>query len=227
MLFRQKKQPNLWGKIRLYLWPRRSFSRSLRYLGKRLLRIPARPHIVALGLAIGVFFAVTPLYGFHILLAVFCAWICSANIAAAALGTVLANPLTIPFLFGAAYETGRLILPIAHKAAPIPVLWVELQKLNFSNLSGVLFQISVGSLLLGIILAALAYIGAYTATRHFRRQRQKRIHARYLRRSAAGAVCRNGGALADFSPAAEIFADKPVICAIEGRGGAAPGEYGP
>jgi len=215
MLFRQRKQPDLWGKIRLFLWPRRSFSRSLRYLGKRLLRIPAQPHIVALGLAIGVFFAVTPLYGFHIVLAVCCAWVCSANIAAAAIGTVLANPVTIPFLFSASYETGRLVLPLAHKAAPIPVLWGELQKLNFSNLSGALFQISVGSLLLGLVLAALAYMSAYMATRHFREQRQKRIYARYLRRCAAAR--RPGGSAA--APAGSLFADKAARQAVEGYAG--------
>lgn len=188
MLFRQRKQPSRGERLRLLLWPRRSFSRSLRYLGKRLLRIPAKPHIVALGLAIGVFFAATPLYGLHILFAMFFAWAFSANIAAAALGTILANPLTIPFIFSATYETGRLVLPLAHKAMPMPVLWEQLQGLNFSGLSGVLFQISVGSLLWGAALALLAYIGAYQATKRFQHERQARLKSRHVRRCCLPAL---------------------------------------
>lgn len=192
MLFRQRKQPNLWGRIRLCLWPRRSFSRSLRYLGKRLLRIPASPHIIALGLAIGIFFAATPLYGFHILFAVFFAWILSANIAAAALGTVLANPLTIPFIFSATYETGRLILPIKHKSIAMPALWEQLQDLHFSGLAPVLLQISAGAVFCGLILAFAAYFAAFRMTKRFQTERKKRLAAPRGRRAGfkrGGALC--------------------------------------
>jgi len=178
MLFRRRIPETLQQKIRLCLWPRRSFARSARYFGRRLLRIPASPHIIALGFAIGIFFASTPLYGFHILCALFVAWILSANMAAAALGTVLANPFTIPFLFSAAYETGRLVLPISDKSAPIPVLLQDLHNRDFSGLAPALFQISVGSALIGLALAAAAYMLSFYMVRRAQSERGRRLKAR-------------------------------------------------
>jgi len=159
MLFRRRKPESLMEKIRLCLWPRRSFGRSARYFGKRLLRIPASPHIIALGFAIGIFFASTPLYGFHILCAIFFAWVFSANMAAAALGTAL-------------------VLPISDKSAPIPVLLQDLHNRDFSGIVPALFQISVGSALIGLILAGGAYLLAFYAVRRAQNERLRRLKAR-------------------------------------------------
>lgn len=180
MLFRQRRQLSFWETARLYMWPRRSFARSLRYFGKRLLRIPAHPHNVSLGFAIGVFFACSPLYGLHIVFALFFAWIFSANIAAAAFGTLLANPVTIPLLFSAAYETGRRVLPLSHKAVSMDILWEQMRAWDFSGLSVAALQICAGSVLWGGILAILAYILAYKATKRFRRERLRRLNLPHL-----------------------------------------------
>jgi|GEM_PF-211814 len=198
MLFRQRIEPDFWKKLRLWLWPRHSFSRSLRYMGKRLLRIPASPHIIALGLAIGVFFAATPLYGFHILFAMLFAWLFSANIAAAALGTAFANPFTIPFILSAAYEMGRAVLPLAHKTVALPVLVSELHDADFKGIAPALFQLSIGSALIGFILAAAAYAGAYYMVAHFQAARKKRFAARQRGNAGGGNIsaAHRGGAKA-------------------------------
>ena len=65
MLFQRRNPPTRKERLRLLVWPRRSFSRSLRYGGKRILRITASPHAVAAGLAVGVFSAFTPFFGFQ------------------------------------------------------------------------------------------------------------------------------------------------------------------
>ncbi|TIN70311.1 MAG: DUF2062 domain-containing protein, partial [Mesorhizobium sp.] len=41
MLFRRRKPDGLYERVRTYLWPRRSFSRSLQYFSKRILRLKA------------------------------------------------------------------------------------------------------------------------------------------------------------------------------------------
>src|SRR5690606_26323749 len=92
MLFRSRHKPSFSEKTRLLLWPRRSFSRSFRYYGKRIMRITASPHAIAAGLAIGVFAAFTPFFGFHFIIAVILAYLLAGNIGAAALGTAVANP---------------------------------------------------------------------------------------------------------------------------------------
>ena len=47
MLFRRRKPDGFLERVRTYLWPRRSFSRSLQYFSKRILRLKATPHAVA------------------------------------------------------------------------------------------------------------------------------------------------------------------------------------
>ena len=96
--------------MRTYLWPRRSFSRSLQYFSKRILRLKATPHAVAAGVAAGVFASFFPL-GFHFAVAAVLCWVIAGNLVAAALGAVFfGNPLTFPLLWGASWEVGKLIL---------------------------------------------------------------------------------------------------------------------
>lgn len=110
MLFKSRHQPTFTERLRLLAWPRRSFSRSFRYYGKRILRITASPHGVAAGLAVGIFAAFTPFWGFHVILAIVLAYLFAGNIAAAILGTTFANPITLPFIWGGTYEMGQFIL---------------------------------------------------------------------------------------------------------------------
>ena len=53
MLFR-RRHPEAWFvKVRTAMWPRRSWSRSLAYVFKRIIRITATPHAIAAGVAAG------------------------------------------------------------------------------------------------------------------------------------------------------------------------------
>lgn len=173
MLFRRRKPANMWERVRIWLWPRRSFSRSFRYMGKRVLRISGSPHAIALGLAIGIFASFTPFFGFHAVLAILVAWLLSANIAAAAIGTAFANPLTIPFIFGSTYTIGRLILNFGGDGDAISVrdFFAMLDERNFSELWEVLFQLLAGALVLGGVAAVFTYLIAFSTTRRFRLRR--------------------------------------------------------
>jgi hypothetical protein len=167
------------------VWPRRSFSRSFRYIGKRVLRIPATPHMVALGLAIGIFSAFTPLYGFHVIFSIFVAWTMSANIAAAVIGTAFANPLTIPFIFSATYELGYIFLPTRRASLSIYAFLELLHERIFEQLLQVFLQLIIGSFILGGAAALIVYILALKATTHFRIRRSEWI-ARAKGKSVSG-----------------------------------------
>jgi uncharacterized protein len=88
---------------------KRKVARLWRYLVLRLTRLRASPHEVALGFAAGAAVSVTPLIGLHLVLAVVIAFITRASLIAAALGTILGNPLTLPFFFAASYWIGDRI----------------------------------------------------------------------------------------------------------------------
>lgn len=172
MLFRRRHPPTMKERLRLLVWPRRSFSRSLKYGGKRILRITASPHAVAAGLAIGVFAAFTPFFGFHLIIAMVLAYFLAANVAAAALGTALANPLTLPFIWGSTYELGRFLISGRLVNSESIHLSRALESMDFKEIwTPVLKPMLLGSTILGAIFAVLTYCVTRFAVSAFRRRR--------------------------------------------------------
>ena len=87
MLLKRREPPSFFETARVLVWPRRSFSRSYRYLMLRLWRIPGTPHSIALGCAVGVFAIFTPFLGFQMMLAALLAWGLRGSVVASAIGT--------------------------------------------------------------------------------------------------------------------------------------------
>src|SRR5690606_6449604 len=110
MLFRRRTNVTLRERVRIMLWPRRSFRRSARYFAKRALRLQATPHAIAACVAAGVLCSFTPFIGLHFLLAFVVAWSLRGNLVAAAFGTAFGNPITFPFGWWAPRQLGRAIL---------------------------------------------------------------------------------------------------------------------
>ncbi len=187
MLFKRRETESLWERFRVWLWPRRSFSRSLQYFSKRILRLDASPHAVAAGVAAGVFASFFPL-GLHFVIAVTVSWLIAGNLVAAALGTALGNPLTFPVLWGASYETGRLILHRgAHGGGPAD-LGGMLDHLSFAQLwHPVLEPMAVGAVPLGVAFGAIAYAATRWGMSVFRARRRRRLAER-ARRPGGGKV---------------------------------------
>ena len=106
MLFSPRHPPSWRTSLRVALWPRRSFARSVRYVGWRVLRLGGSPHGLALGVALGVFVATLPVLGVQFMLAGVLAWMLRGNVPAALLGTFWANPISLPLLWGSSYWLG-------------------------------------------------------------------------------------------------------------------------
>ena len=167
-------------RVRTYLWPRRSFSRSLQYFSKRILRLKATPHAVAAGVAAGVFASFFPL-GFHFVVAAVVCWVIAGNLVAAALGAVFfGNPLTFPLLWGASWETGKLILhERLPKHGPPEHLGEMMHTLSFAKLwHPILEPMLIGAVPLGLLFGLVFYGVTRWGMTVFREQRKKRMAER-------------------------------------------------
>ena len=180
MLFKSRHQPTFAERLRLLIWPRRSFSRSFRYYGKRILRITASPHSVAAGLAVGIFAAFTPFWGFHVILAVILAYLFAGNIAAAILGTTFANPITLPFIWGGTYEMGQFILSHGeqgeHQALDLKEL---LSNWHFVEIwTPFIKPMLYGSSIVGVAFALFVYAVTRISVASYRHKRLQQIAER-------------------------------------------------
>ncbi|SKA36045.1 hypothetical protein SAMN05428963_12022 [Consotaella salsifontis] len=161
------------------MWPRRSWQRSFSYFKKRVLRLNATPHAIAAGFAAGVFASFTPFIGFHFVMSFVIAYLLAGNLAAAALGTVIGNPVTFPAIWASTYEIGRLVLaPDILSRAPENFGHL-LRHLDFFALwQPLLKPMLIGAFIEGGVVALIAYGIVYWAVRRFRRHRARRILAR-------------------------------------------------
>jgi uncharacterized protein (DUF2062 family) len=179
------------------------------YYLKRLARLSGTPHTIAAGFACGVMISFTPFVGFHILLGCLLALIVRGNFIAVAVGTLVGNPWTFPFMWLGGYELGKLLLgPDLAGTQPMP--WriqdlpgyiavaagqattdgslAMLQRLA-NDLSAIAKPVLVGGVPLGIVAGLLTYfplvraISAYQDAR--RRRREQRRGEQRLRREAA------------------------------------------
>ena len=186
MLFRRREPEILPMKLRTLLWPRRSFNRSFRYLPKRVLRLNASPHAIAAGFAAGVFSSFTPFVGFHFLIAFAISYLVAGNMASAALGTAVGNPVTFPLIWASTYETGQFLLYAEQidGAAP-PGLASALMHMDFWAIwTPIVEPMLVGGLPIGIAVGLLAYGIVFAAARTFQKRRARRLVERSRRLQA-------------------------------------------
>ncbi len=185
MLFRRREPVAFVKRIRLWIWPRRSFSRSFCYIRKRILRISATPHKVALGFAIGIFLACSPLFGMHIILAIFFSWILRGNFAAAIIGTVFSNPFTFLLIVMADYKVGYFFLSLFSNVNEISLSQIRFlfNDLTLSSVSllfkdawnSIMRPMILGGILLGFTFGSLSYISVYRAIARFQQKRYQKI----------------------------------------------------
>lgn len=76
----------------------------------RLRQLKGTPRSIALGAACGIAVSFTPFVGFHALLACSAALLSGGSVFAAAVGTLIGNPWTFPFIWLAVYSVGQMIV---------------------------------------------------------------------------------------------------------------------
>jgi uncharacterized protein (DUF2062 family) len=130
-----------------------------------------------MGMAIGASISVTPVLG-HTPVAVAIAALTGQSKLAAALGVWVNNPLTMPFLFGASYVVGALVLGYPVRP-PGGFLYATTHVASLT--SALYFPLLVGSLILALPLGAAAYWLTYQAIVAYRLKKRER-RARQLHR---------------------------------------------
>lgn len=180
MLFDRRRRPHLRERLRIALWPRHSWSRSLRYYGRRVTRLSGSPHAIAAGFAAGVFVSWTPFLGFHIAIAAVIALLLSGSFVAAVFGTLAGNPLTFPFMWWSSYALGSEML---HGNSGTLAL-ADVAKAPIAEIVPVLKPMLLGAVPLGIISGIAAYLIVRFAVNSYQIARRHRLSAR---RTAANA----------------------------------------
>jgi hypothetical protein len=168
----------------LHLVPLR---KRLAYYWRRVLRLRATPHEVALGCAAGVFAACTPFIGFQMALAGALAFLFRVSIPAALLGTFIGNPLSWPAIWSASYIAGVWLLghdsayAAEHFSRTASALGATLTDRSpqaidtaVSNLSPLVEPMVVGGLVVGLIAAVFSYYPMRQAVRVFQKRRRVR-----------------------------------------------------
>lgn len=123
------------------------------------------PREAAKGFALGVFFAMTPLVCIKLVITVVLASLLRWNRAAATIGVLTANPLTVPIIFSSAYFVGSLVLGL-DSALDINTLFSQqgiAQLLSESK--EIVLAMMIGGTVLGVIAGTIAYYAAYLALR--------------------------------------------------------------
>ncbi|MEM7302805.1 MAG: DUF2062 domain-containing protein [Pseudomonadota bacterium] len=191
MLFRRREPAPWHERLRVWLWPRRSWMRSSQYFTKRVLRLTASPHAIAAGIAAGVLSSYTPFLGAHFIIAALLAWLLAGNIIASAIGTWFGNPLTFPLIWIASYASGQFLIEGKVETAGIApqigdamaMLAGSIGSFDFDRFATAMGEIwnplikpmLVGGIPLGIISAGIAYFLTRRATIYFRESRRQKL----------------------------------------------------
>lgn len=132
-----------------------------------LLKAHHDPHGVALGVAIGSFIGILPLYGLHTIICLAALFIIPrANKLAILVGSNISMPPTIAIITWTAYDIGRLLLP--DKNYP-PLSLEYLKALNMSRIGEFYYPLFIGSPALGLLVAVILYIATWVVADRIRK----------------------------------------------------------
>jgi uncharacterized protein (DUF2062 family) len=180
MLFKRREAESFLERMRVHMWPRRSWGRSSRYVVYRLRRLSDTPHAVALGFAAGVFAAFTPFIGTHLVMAMLIAWIIGGSIVAAVLGTFLGNPLTYPLIWYVTYHVGHFMMGAEPKPREIDLSGGIFQS-SFEQLWPIVKPMMLGCVPVGLLLAALSYVLVKPMVEAYKKARRRELKLRSAR----------------------------------------------
>jgi hypothetical protein len=174
MIFKRREKLPFWDRARETMYPRKGFWRGIDYVRKRLHRLPDNPRRIALGFACGAFVSFSPLFGFHILIAVGLAFLLRGNLLAAAFGTIVGNPITFPLIAAASLNTGWMFLGAPEHAAhsDFSLGWVV------DNIELIFLPYLVGGILPGLLCAVICYWITGPIVKAYQDRRRKKLAAK-------------------------------------------------
>jgi uncharacterized protein (DUF2062 family) len=153
----------------------------IRGKGKQLFHIKDTPHALAVGVAVGIFFGFTPLWGMKTLLALGITWLLRGNLVAAAIAVTLHDVLLpiAPLLLRWEYQIGYWILSHPHALPPHLRLGQHrpTDLMHWATFLSVGRPLLVGSLVIAIPFGVMAYYLTLISVQRFHRKRAAAANA--------------------------------------------------
>lgn len=182
-MFQRREALHPLRKLREALWPSMGWRRATIYVWRRVWRLSGSPHAVAAGIAAGTFMSITPFLGFHIAGAMLIAWVFRGNLVAAAFGTLVGNPITYPAIWWATYDLGNWMIG-AKNRSDIDLAATLMSSKAFDVILPVLVPMALGSMLLGLSAAVVAYFLTKGSVAAYQLSRREKLEARVMMRDA-------------------------------------------
>ncbi len=171
------------------------WSKTRRFLILKVLHTDDTPHAIALGAAIAMLVAFTPLVGLQTVIAIGLAALFRANKAICVPTLWITNPFTIVPIYGACLGLGRIVTgsPIVGEGAgfhfelehqqALAFYELEFWKRSLSQLAGLGAELWIGCVLIGTVAGVVTYFAARWGVTSYRERRRGRILRRELVRS--------------------------------------------
>jgi len=161
--------------------------RELKRLYLRIVTSKGAPHQVAGGVALGVFWGVSPLWGLQTILALISATALNVSRIPAAISVHVSNPLSAPFIYPMTWVIGNLLLkPFVGGARPIPWEGLELSPTILLGFAGrALINMLLGGFVLGAALGLTVYFMSLFGVTRVRQQIRMRKEAKQREKLAA------------------------------------------
>ncbi len=109
-MFGRRHPLPIYRRVREFVWPSGGWHRASLYIAHRLRRLPGTPYRIAAGFACGAAISFTPFIGFHFVGAALLSIFLRGSLLASAIGTVVGNPWTFPFIWAWIYALGQWLL---------------------------------------------------------------------------------------------------------------------
>ncbi len=158
------------------VWPAMGWTRTWNYYRHRVGRISGTPYYIACGLACGAAISITPMIGFHFILAGILAFILRGSIVAAMVGTFFGNPWTFPAIWYGTFKIGSFILG-GGGAVPATLSIEHLM----SQPDSVFYPMLIGCVPPSIIVWMLIFFPARDMVEHYQRRRVRRLKSAGLK----------------------------------------------
>ncbi len=191
-MFKRRNPLPVVHRAREVLWPRRGWTRATRYIGHRLGRLPGSPYRIAAGFACGAAVSFTPFIGLHFVLAMGTSLLMRGNVIASAIGTVVGNPWTFPFIWAWIFALGRWILgedASAHLPDNLTLAFI------FDHPWKVLWPMTLGGVPTALVAWFVFFFPAQILVAQYQRARRRRLRKKVMRRMAENPVVRGAAGL--------------------------------
>ena len=149
---------------------------------ERFLKIRGHPREIALGLALGLFIAMSPFMGVQTAMAVCLAALFKWNKISAAIGVWLSNPLTAPVIYSATWFVGSKITGITLTDNMLQTFSFKATLQLLHKTPAILSTLTIGGMILVIPAAIVTYYIAFGIVKKNQEEVREKLKARKARR---------------------------------------------